>query len=58
MAKRRPPRHPYRTNNNPIEETTIAKHSMDLLELIRKRGVDGDVNFLREALQTLPDVNG
>ena len=24
---------------------------MDLLELMRKRGVDGDVDFLREALR-------
>ena len=27
--------------------------SMDLLELLRKRGLDGDVDFLREALQVL-----
>ena len=26
---------------------------MDLLELMRKRGVDGDVDFLREALRVL-----
>ena len=26
---------------------------MDLLELLRKRGMDGDVDFLREALQVL-----
>lgn len=31
----------------------MAKNSMDLLELIRKRGMDGDVDFLREALQVL-----
>lgn len=31
----------------------MAKNSMDLLELLRKRGVDGDVDFLREALQVL-----
>ena len=31
----------------------MAKDSMDLLELLRKRGVDGDVDFLREALQVL-----
>ena len=29
----------------------MAKSSMDLLELLRKRGMDGDVDFLREALQ-------
>ena len=28
----------------------MVKHSMDLLELLRKRGMDGDVDFLREAL--------
>ena len=26
---------------------------MDLLELLRKRGLDGDVDFLREALRVL-----
>jgi len=31
----------------------MAKNSMDLLELLRKRGRDGDVDFLREALQAL-----
>ena len=31
----------------------MAKSSMDLLELLRKRGMDGDVDFLREALQVL-----
>ncbi len=31
----------------------MAKDSMDLLELLRKRGMDGDVDFLREALQVL-----
>ena len=28
---------------------------MDLLELLRKRGMDGDVDFLREALRVLVD---
>ena len=28
----------------------MVKHSMDLLELSRKRGTDGDVDLLREAL--------
>ena len=28
----------------------MVKHSMDLLELLRKRGIDGDVDFLREAV--------
>ena len=28
----------------------MARESMDLLELLRKRGMDGDVDFLREAL--------
>ena len=31
----------------------MAKNSMDLLELLRNRGMDGDVDFLREALQVL-----
>ena len=31
----------------------MVKHRMDLLELLRKRGIDGDVDFLREALQVL-----
>ena len=31
----------------------MVKERMDLLELLRKRGVDGDVDFLREALRVL-----
>ena len=31
----------------------MVKDSMDLLELLRKRGLDGDVDFLREALRVL-----
>ena len=31
----------------------MAKNSMDSLELLRKRGVEGDVDFLREALPVL-----
>ena len=31
----------------------MANNSMDLLELLRKRGMDGDVDFLREALRVL-----
>ena len=31
----------------------MTKQSMDLLELLRKRGRDGDVDFLREVLQAL-----
>lgn len=31
----------------------MAKNSMELLELLRKRGMDGDVDFPREALQVL-----
>ena len=34
----------------------MVKESMDLLGLLRKRGVDGDVDFLREALRVLTDV--
>ena len=31
----------------------MVKERMDLLELLRKRGSDGDVDFLREALSVL-----
>ena len=31
----------------------MVKERMDLLELLRKRGADGDVDFLREALRVL-----
>ena len=38
----------------------MVKGRMDLLELLRKGGMDGDVDFLREALRVLvegmPDV--
>ena len=33
----------------------MVKQSMDLLELLRKRGMDGDVDFLRGALRFLVD---
>ena len=33
----------------------MVKHRMDLLELLRKRGMDGDVDLLREALRVLVD---
>ena len=33
----------------------MVKQSMDLLELLRKRGMDGDVDFLQEALRVLVD---
>ena len=33
----------------------MVKQSMDLLELLRKRGMDGDVDLLREALRVLVD---
>ena len=33
----------------------MVKQSMDLLELFRKRGMDGDVDLLREALRVLVD---
>ena len=29
----------------------MVKERMDLLELLRKEGMDGDVDFLREALR-------
>ena len=31
----------------------MVKGRMDLLELLRKGGMDGDVDFLREALRVL-----
>ena len=34
----------------------MARESMDLLELLRKRGMDGDVDFLREALRVVTDA--
>ena len=34
----------------------MVKESMDLLKLLRKSGVDGDVDFLREALRVLMDA--
>ena len=34
----------------------MARDSIDILELLRKRGVDGDVDFLREALLVLMDA--
>ena len=34
----------------------MVKDSMDLLELLRNRGVDGDVDFLREVLRVLMDA--
>ena len=33
----------------------MVKQSMDLMELLRKRGMDGDVDFLREALRVVVD---
>jgi putative transposase len=33
----------------------VVKQRMDLLELLRKRGMDGDVDLLREALRVLVD---
>ena len=32
----------------------MVKERMDLLELLRKGGMDGDVDFLREALSRVP----
>ena len=34
----------------------MVKDSVDLLELLRKRGVDGDVDFLLEALRVVADA--
>ena len=34
----------------------MAKDSIDLLELLRKQGMDGDVDFLREALRVVTDA--
>ena len=35
----------------------MVKERMDLLELLRKGGMDGDVDFLREALRVLSMEN-
>lgn len=32
---------------------TVAENRIDHLELLRQRGMDGDVDFLREALRVL-----
>ena len=34
----------------------MARDSMDILELLRKRGMDGDVDFLREALAVVEGI--
>ena len=34
----------------------MARDSIDLLELLRKQGMDGDVDFLREALRVVTDA--
>ena len=34
----------------------MVKERMDLLELLHKGGMDGDVDFLREALRVLVEV--
>ena len=34
----------------------MARDSIDLLELLRKQGVDGDVDFLREAVRVVTDA--
>ena len=34
----------------------MVKDSMDLMQLLRKRGVDGDMDFLREAMRVLMDA--
>ena len=41
------------TTTNPSKKYAVVKKSMDLLELLRKRGMEGDVDFLREAPQVL-----
>ena len=33
----------------------MVKERMDLLELLRKGGMDGDVDFLREALEMVKE---
>ena len=40
---------------NQTRSTAVATNSMDILELLRKRGMDGDVDFLREALRVLAE---
>ena len=36
----------------------MVKERMDLLKLLRKGGMDGDVDFLREALRVLVGDHG
>jgi putative transposase len=36
-----------------VEVTTVAKHSVDVAELLRKQAPDADLDFLREALGVL-----
>ena len=36
-----------------VKVVKVVKERMDLLELLRKGGMDGDVDFLREALRVL-----
>jgi len=35
----------------------VVKESIDVLRLLRKRGVEGDVDFLREALASIRPIN-
>ena len=39
-----------------VRRTATVKDSVDLLELLRKRGVDGDVDSLLEALRLVADA--
>jgi putative transposase len=36
-----------------VEVTTVAKHRMDVLDLLRKEAPDADLDFLREGLRVL-----
>ena len=46
-------RWPAKLRASERETTASSKERMDLLELLRKEGMDGDVDFLREALRVL-----
>ena len=40
-------------NELDVRRTTVARESMDILKLLRKSGIDGDVDFVREVLAVL-----
>ena len=43
------------STTSPTRRDEITKDRVDVIELPRKRGVDGDLDFSREALRVLAD---